>query len=441
MPKRTLNDRILRALKPAAPGKRYEVMDAVVRGLGVRINDEARRTFFLLSRFPDNPKHPTRRPLGEYGDLTLERAREKARAWLELVRQGKDPRRELERQRRSEEQKWVNIFEKVAQDFIEQKLPGERKAKEVERDIKREFIPAWGRLPITEIEPIDVRNVIKAVKDRGAPYQAHNLLTTARRLFSWAIAQRVYDLEGSPCALLKPKDIIGKKLFRTRILDHDELRAFWRATARLGYPYGPLLRMLALTGQRKSEVAEASWPEFDLGRKLWTIPAARMKAEAPHVVPLSDDVIAILRSLPRFKRGDYLFSTTFGAKPVNGFSKAKERVDARVLRSWRALGCVKGEDRRRGTVEPWVIHDIRRTMRTELSALPITDLVRELVIAHTKPGLHKVYDQYAYLKEKGQALDLWAAHLKGIVEPSRPSLAAARPPAANDNVVVTAARG
>jgi integrase len=267
--------------------------------------------------------------------------------------------------------------------------------------------------------------VVKAVKDRGAPYQAHNLLTTARRMFSWAIDQHVYGLEASPCDRLRPKAIVGKRLPRKRILDNDELRAFWRATARLDYPYGPLFRMLALAGQRKSEVAEARWSEFDLTRKLWTIPAARMKADAAHIVPLTDDVLAILKSLPRFKRGDHVFSTTFGEKPVNGFSKAKDRLDRRMLRSWRAIARARGEDRRKAEIEPFVIHDIRRTMRTGLSALPVLDLVRELVIAHTKPGLHKVYDQFAYLDEKRAALAAWEARLRSIVAP----------PPASDNVI------
>ncbi len=186
---------------------------------------------------------------------------------------------------------------------------------------------------------------------------------------------------------------------------------------RLGYPYGPMFRVLALTGQRKSEVAEARWSEIDLERKLWTIPAERMKADAAHVVPLSDDVVAILQSLPTFKSGDHVFSTTFGVKPVNGFSKAKARLDKRMLRSHRAFARLRSLPHS-PQIEPWVIHDIRRTMRTGLSALPVPDLVRELVIAHTKPGLHKVYDQHAYLEEKRRALDLWAARLRSIVAPA-----------------------
>jgi hypothetical protein len=144
----------------------------------------------------------------------------------------------------------------------------------------------------------------------------------------------------------------------------------------------------------------------------WTIPATRMKADAAHVVPLSEPVRRILADLPRFKSGDFLFSTTFGKKPVAGYSKAKVRLNSLMLEKLRERA-TNGE----ATIAPFVLHDCRRTMRTGLSALPIPDLVRELVIAHTKPGLHKVYDQHAYLAEKAEALTLWAARLRDIIEP------------------------
>jgi integrase len=212
--------------------------------------------------------------------------------------------------------------------------------------------------------------------------------------------------------------VIGKKAVRTRVLKDDELRLLWKAADDMGYPYGPLFRLLALTGQRKSEVAEARWSEFNLRSKLWTVPPERMKADAAHVVPLTQDAIEILEGLPRFKHGDHLFSTTFGEKPVNGFSKAKARLDELILKEARAIAERRGEDPAKAKLDEWRLHDIRRTMRTGLSALPVPDMVRELVIAHTRPGLHKVYDQYAYLDEKRHALDLWAARLRAIVTPA-----------------------
>lgn len=402
MAKRTLSDRALKALKAAKAGKRYDIADSVVPGLAIRVTDTGQKTFVLVARYPGS-KNPTRRALGDYGALTLEKARTKARQWLELLHRGTDPREEEEKKKAAEQRQRKNTFAAVAEDFVRDKLATERRGKDAERHIRREFLPRWGRLPVAQITESHVREVVRAAKDRGSPYEAHAILATARRLFSWAIDQRAYGLESSPCDRLRPKAIIGEKKPRQRILTDDEWRALWKASERVGYPYGPLYRMLALTGQRKSEVAEARWREFDIAAKLWTIPAERMKSDAAHAVPLSGDVIEILKSLPRFTKGDYLFSTDFGANPVNGFSKAKVRLD-------KAMAAELG-----GKIEPFVIHDVRRTMRTGLSALPVPDLVRELVIAHSRPGLHRVYDLHAYEKEKRHALELWAAKLRGIV--------------------------
>jgi integrase len=367
----------------------------------VRVSDSGRRTFILVTRYPGS-RNPTRRALGEYGALTLDRARGKARDWLELIRKGQDPKHEEERQQLVEQRKRANSFAAVAEDFITQKLPGERKGKEVERDLRREFIPTLGRRAIQDITALDVREIVKA-KAATAPAQAHNLLGHIKRLFTWAIDQQCYGIEASPCDRLKPAAIIGEKVVRSRVLSDTELRALWRASEGMTYPYGPLYRILALTGQRLSEVAEARWSEFDLARKLWIIPAERMKSDAPHVVPLTDAVIEVLQSLPRFNKGDHLFSTTFGVSAVNGFSKAKSNLD-KLMKS--ELGAV---------VPHFVNHDIRRTMRTGLSALVPSDIA-ELVIAHARPGLRKVYDQHSFEAEKRRALELWAGRLRDIVQ-------------------------
>jgi integrase len=414
-----LTELAIAALKPAEAGKRYQLMDAIVPGFGVRVTDRGARSFVLYTRFPG--KHgPSHRRLGAVGELTLAEARDKARQWLALIKREVDPADEEERVRREEEERRENSFAAVADDFIRLAVigsdpakPKQRKGLEVARDIEREFISRWGKRPITDITSRDVIKVIDAAVERGASYQAHNLLGHARRLFNWTIARGCYDLERSPCDRMKPKEVIGKKALRRRVLDDAELRAFWRATESAGYPYAPLFRMLLLTGQRKSEVAEARWREFDFEKKLWVVPADRMKMDAAHVVPLTDEVLAVVSQLPRFKGGDHLFSTTFGKKPVNGFSKAKQLLDRRMLAALRE----GAEHPAEIELPPFVIHDIRRTMRTGLSALPVPDMVRELVIAHARPGLHKVYDQYAYLNEKRHALELWAARLRTIVDP------------------------
>jgi integrase len=351
--------------------------------------------------------------LGVYDVMSLEEARDEAREWKRLIKKGINPSTLKERERVEKEREQKNTFRAVLAAYNKDKLEGLRRGHEVNRDLEKlADDTGWGGRPITEITALEVRDVVKQYRDRGKIHHAHNLLGYIRRLYNWAIDQQVYaGLETSPCDRLKPKSIIGGKKLRNRVLSDAELRAAWIAAERMGYAYGPLFKLLMLTGARKSEVAEAHWSEFDLAKKTWTIPAGRMKANAAHIVPLSDAAVGVLKSLPRFDAGDYLFSVNSGRGAVAAFSAAKDRFDGEIIKALR-------ENDSKAKLPDFVIHDIRRTVRTGLSAIPnISDLVRELVIGHTKPGLHKVYDQYAYLEEKRFALDAWAARLCGIVNP------------------------
>jgi integrase len=123
-----------------------------------------------------------------------------------------------------------------------------------------------------------------------------------------------------------------------------------------------------------------------------------MKGDAAHEVPLSSLAVEILRSLPNDGGpGAFVFSTTDGKAAISGFSKSKVALD-RIINERRVKDDAGAE-----SIGPFVFHDLRRTMRTALSGLPVPDLVAELVIAHAKPGLHKVYDQHAYRDEKRRA--------------------------------------
>jgi integrase len=419
-----LNDRILKALKPAPDGKPYDVRDTVVPGLRVRVMGSGQRSFVLLGRYPGSP-NPTRRAMGEYGAISLADARGKAQAWLDLIGKGIDPQDDEDRKRNAELQKRKNTFLAVAEDFIAEKLRTERKGREVERDIKREFIPIWKGLPITEITDLQVLSVIKT-KQRAAPAQARNLLGIAKRLFSWAVDQRCYGLTVSPADTLKPTKIIGKKPHGQRVLDDAELFALWRAAERTRYPYGPVYKLLILTALRLNEAADAQWSEFDLENNLWIIPAERMKgrdADARvHAVPLTADILAILENLPRFNRGKFLFSTTFGEKAVWISDKIKNKIEERMLRTLRAMARRRGEDAATIELKPWKNHDIRRSVRSNLSRLRISEEAREAVLAHARPGIKGVYDHHDYLDEKREALEAWAARLRSIVDPPAPNV-------------------
>ena len=392
-----LTDRKLQSLK--RKGKRYEVMDSDVPGFGVRVSEAGQKSFILIARYPGSP-NPTRRALGEYPSISLGEARERAKDWRVLIRKGIDPKVEEARLRRLELRKQATTFASVAEDFIERHVKGQRKAVDTEREIRKELIAHWADRPVASIAREDVIALVEAIARRPAPYTAHIVLGHARSLFNWAINRGTYGLETSPCDRIKPATLIGAKQPRQRTLSDAELRALWQASETIGYPFGPLYRLLLLTGARKSEVAGARWSEFDLARKVWTVPAERFKSNATHMVPLSDQAMAVLLSVPHFTKGDYLFIDNLRREACRGFQQGE--------------GTPRQAD---GRPSPWVIHDIRRTVRTRLASLRIPDMVAEMVIGHGRKGIQRVYDQHSYEDEMREALELWAARLRDIVTP------------------------
>jgi integrase len=388
MPQRCpqLTDKAIRALQPR--DRRYQVADSEVAGLALRVS-RTKKTWVLVARFG---RHPTRRKLGLYPDMSLAQARDEARRWRAALQQGRDPAVEQAREVRRRRQ---HTFAVVAEDFFaDARRRGLRQAAAVESQVRRELISRWGNRGISDIDRADVLQVIDETNARSS-HVAHHVFSYASRIFSFAIERDQYGLERSPCDRLRPARIIGPKEPRVRVLTDDELRALWNVLPQLGYPIGPLVKMLLLSGQRRSEVAEMRWSE--LAGDLWTIPHQRMKMKSAHVVPLVPAVLELLDTLPRFERGDYVFSNTWGRLPVREFRGPKLRIDALTGSSG------------------WVLHDLRRTMRTHLSALPVSSEVKELVIGHTKKGLVRVYDQYNFLDEKKQALALWTQRLLKIV--------------------------
>ena len=299
---RKLTDRYLASVKGgSAP---YDIRDTEVPGLRCRVMPSGECTFVLLARY-SRDGNPTRRALGAYPVLSLAAARDKAIAWKRQLAAGVDPAADEERRRREEECKRQNSFAAVAEQFIahihRQKL---RTAAMMEHDLRKTFVAEWGARSITDIRPDDVKRIIRRSVDRGAKYQAHSDFTLIRRVFNWSLGTDDHGLQSNPCDRLSPTDLIGAREPRDRVLSDAELRALWRATDRLKYPHSPLYKLLVLSGLRLGEVCGARWSEFDLERREWTIPAARMKktraGAKAFVVPLTVAMLDVLKDLPRF---------------------------------------------------------------------------------------------------------------------------------------------
>jgi integrase len=406
--KKRLTDKGLKGKLVEPTDKPFEIMDLDVRGFGIRVMPSGVKSFILFRRFPGS-KNPARRSLGIYGEISIAQARDKAREWNALVKKGIDPAIEEERQRRATidatKQRQASTFEGAFEEYVRRKASKLKSGRHIEREMRREF-KTWMGLPLADITPSMVKESIRGIIERDAETQAHFAFGILRTFLNWAVDSGDFGIEVSPCAKLNPTVLIGPRNVRSRVLKDYEITAYWRAAEIMGYPFGKFFQLLALTALRRNEAADGRWSEIDFASKLWVIPEERMKGGARHAVPLVPEILALLESLPRFAGGDYLFSTTGGKVPVSGFSKAKARLNKIMRMDVEAQGL---------PFEPFVIHDIRRTCRTKFSALPVEDIVRELLLAHSRPGLHKVYDLHAYENEKADALKAWHERLKHIV--------------------------
>ena len=211
-------------------------------------------------------------------------------------------------------------------------------------------------------------------------------------------------MKDNPAAAVSPKRVFGEKKPRQRNLDNDELHALLVACREVPYPVGPCVELLLLTGCRREEIAQAKWTEYDSSKLLLVVPPERFKSGTEHRVPLSGDAAALVEKLPRHT-GPYVFTTTFGKKPINGWSKAKEDLD-RVMA--RELG---------RKPERWVLHDLRHTIRSRMAALGVPENVAEMILGHAKRGLARIYDEHRYEEEMRAAYEAWADLLRRLVSP------------------------
>jgi integrase len=267
-----------------------------------------------------------------------------------------------------------------------------------------DVLTRWADRPLASITKGDVLALINIKASRrerrrkgateGAAVQANRLLTRMRTFFSWAMANNL--IAADPTAdVRKP----AKEHARDRVLSDDEIRAFWQATEaaqrRDAVAFGPLFRLMLLTGQREGEVAGMRWGEINLDKREWVIPGARTKNGKEHAVYLSELALAVLPE----RTSDLVFSTT-GKMPAVGFHRAKARLDAAMLKALREANEDAG-------LPPFVLHDLRRTATSCMARIGVEPHVCDRVLNHiggTIRGVAATYNRFQYLDEKRLAL-------------------------------------
>jgi integrase len=264
-------------------------------------------------------------------------------------------------------------------------------------EVGGDVIPRWRGRKVQEITKRDVNELLDGVVDRGAAIMANRTLAAVRKLFNWCISRDI--LQASPAAGVTPP---AGETSRDRVLTDDELRLVWQAADAEGWPFGPLVKMLILTGQRLSEVGGMRWNEIDFQNKIWTLPPERVKNGERHEVPLSQPAVEMLSALPRISTTKGFVFTTRRNVAVSGFSRAKDRLDAALA------GALPAGSK---PIDHWTFHDIRRTTASGMARLGILLPVIEKVLNHSSGsfrGIVGVYQRHSYSEEKRRALDDWA---------------------------------
>ena len=388
---------------------------------------------------------------------TLTSARQLAASLTRQVTRGENPveatkAAKRERVRAGED---PDLFERVAEDFIQRyaktsnresswretaRLLGFRPnpadpSKLVRRQPSKDAFSGvanqWAGRRVQDIRRRDVVELLDLIADGGAPYSANRAFAAVRRLFNWCVERD--RLTASPCAGVRPPTT---EISRDRVLSDAELKLVLRACETIGEPFGPFVKMLVLTGQRRDEVAGMLWSEVDLDEGRWTLPRERVKNDTVHEVPLSSAALDVLEGLTKiegappfvFTSGRASKRSAEGSEPakaaltaISGFSKAKLKLDAAMLAIARKdaeeMGADGGEVR---AIPDWRFHDLRRTAASGMAALGVALPVIEKVLNHQSgsfAGVVGVYQRHGYRTEKAEALQTWAEHVGALVSP------------------------
>ena len=389
MPKVHLTKSMIDELTPSSSELVY--WDDSVPGFGLKVTPKGRKVFIVLYRTKDGLNRLCKYTIGTYGQTTLAIARIVAQKVLADRNEGKDPARDKRDLRRKVV---TNTVEDVVKEYRSRHIDALRSAYEINRIIDTELLSRWRTKSIHEISRRDILNVLDEIVARGSPATANYTFSVTRAMFHWAIGRGI--LEKSPCiGLSKPTPVKS----RNRILSDDELREIIFASRRTSRPYGAIVELLALLGQRRSEVGKMTWQEVNIEKKLWTIPAERAKNSRAHFVHLAPRAIEIIRAQP--KLDSLVFSTPSG-KPFTEFSIMKSRLD------------------KESGVNDWVLHDLRRTVVSGMASLGVAPHVADKVLNHqsgTISGVAAVYQRHEFLTERQAAMNLWDEHVTSLFRP------------------------
>src|SRR5262245_24603064 len=387
-----LTTKFIESIKPTAA--RQEIPDSACGGLYLVVQaGTGHKSWAVRYRYQGRT-----RKLTLDGGLTLAAARKAASDALHELERGNDPAAlKFDAQAKAEKEaadRARDTVEALMHEFIEQHAKRKTRRnswKQTEHVFHKIVLPVWRGRIIHDLERRHIRELVENVAvDR--PVLANRTLSHLSKFFNWLCERDV--IKASPCAGVKPP---AKEQARDRVLNDDEIKALWRACAAVGPLAGPAIQLMLLTGQRCGEVV--GMRRSEISGDVWTLLPERTKNKQRHEVPLSTQALAIIDAIPGVDE-DYLF-TSSPMRRLGNMAPVKVALDAHMK-----------------PTQPWVLHDLRRTVASGMAALGIKLPVIEKVLNHKSGsfrGIVGVYQRHEYAAEKRHALQTWADFVDGLV--------------------------
>jgi integrase len=413
-----INKRAVEGIPIPKEGSRAYLWDDTAKGFGVMVTPAGARSYILQYRLGGRGAPTRRYTIGKHGSpWTAETARARALDLLELVRKRIDPL-EDERRRLTVSAEAKETAERLAfgtyADFFIRRHAEARKLRSVD-DIRavfrRDLKPHFGSKAISAIRRTDIQACLDNIGERSgsAANKAHKWL---RKMFAFAVNRG--DIAASPMEGMSPPHEEGK---RQRVLRGRELVFVWRAAGDVGDPWKSFVRLLLLLGQRLREVAGMRWEEVDVDGAVWVIPGTRTKNGREHLVPLSPQAVEILIEMqPDARQRKGVVFSTNGKAPIAGFSKLKAGLDNKLQQHVAKAAAESGDLPM--PIQPWVFHDLRRSVGTGCQALGFPIEHTEAVLNHVsgkRGGLAAIYQVHEYRDEKTAALNAWGRHVEALL--------------------------
>ncbi|MDN5941576.1 MAG: integrase arm-type DNA-binding domain-containing protein [Nitrospira sp.] len=408
--------------------------DVSTKGFGLRISSAGTKTWIWMGRVPKHGQRITARyHLGPYAEheggpgLTLAMARRKAHDYQQAADRGDDPGQHLRDAKTEALTRSAQTFRRVAEEFLATHHP--KKKKELAPSTLRRYrglllgpdMKDWFARPLASLTRSDMIDLLhrmqrrKRIRGKGKLTTTSNrMLAVLRKLFKWSIQRNLIllspanDIEPPAAEIPRDRHLYGNQLHG----QPNELALLWRACESVG-PFGPLPKLLILTGQRLSEVAGMRQEELldlDDADPRWLIPGSRTKNRKVHLVPLSPLAVQTIRSVTRMGNSSFIFSGS-GLTPFSGVSSLKKRIDAQI----DLLKREHPDQYDRQFVTPWRFHDLRRTFKTGLAELGVNADVRDALVNHTPQGLSAHYDHGEFVRGKREAMQTWERAIKELL--------------------------